>query len=456
MVDTVPMPQAPQQDRWLSAVLLAVSAVALGHALQISNGNQHPDALFWLTVSGLCCLGGVVLPTRAPVERVGAWAVIGLLGAGLAFQFSELLVAPPGMYIHYGPGWHVTFYRGLVIAAVLAGGFVPDSRWLKHVQVPVLLVTHLVLGFWLIKASPAPFIDVYVFQRDSSAALLHGSNPYAITFPDIYGNSVFYGPGLSVNGRLTFGFPYPPLSLLLAVVGHVFGGDHRYSQLFAMAGAAALMAYARPGRLGALAAAVYLFTPRVFFVLEQAWTEPYIVLLLAAVVFCACRRPRALPYVFGLFIAVKQYLVLAVPLSLLLLPRPWSVRATWDFLWRAGAVALAVSLPLIVINVPAFFHSAVELQFHQPFRPDALSYLVKMAQEGEPPPTGSGSLLAAFLLGALALWRAPRTPSGFAAAVALVFIGFFAFNKQAFCNYYFFVVGALCVAIAATAKPSEA
>jgi hypothetical protein len=32
-------------------------------------------------------------------------------------------------------------------------------------------------------------------------------------------------------------------------------------------------------------------------------------------------------------------------------------------------------------------------------------------------------------------------------AVAFVFFAFFAFNKQAFCNYYSFVVGALCVAL---------
>jgi hypothetical protein len=50
---------------------------------------------------------------------------------------------------------------------------------------------------------------------------------------------------------------------------------------------------------------------------------------------------------------------------------------------------------------------------------------------------------------ALAAWKAPRTPAGFASAVGLVFLAFFAFNKQAFCNYYFFTIGAFCCAIAA-------
>jgi hypothetical protein len=50
---------------------------------------------------------------------------------------------------------------------------------------------------------------------------------------------------------------------------------------------------------------------------------------------------------------------------------------------------------------------------------------------------------------AMALWRAPRTPAGFAAAVAVTFTVFFAFSKQAFGNYYFFVIGALACALAA-------
>ena len=40
-------------------------------------------------------------------------------------------------------------------------------------------------------------------------------------------------------------------------------------------------------------------------------------------------------------------------------------------------------------------------------------------------------------------------------AIAVTFFGFFAFNKQAFANYYFFVVGALYATVAAW-RPPEA
>jgi len=56
----------------------------------------------------------------------------------------------------------------------------------------------------------------------------------------------------------------------------------------------------------------------------------------------------------------------------------------------------------------------------------------------------------------LGLIRAPRSPAGFAAATAFTFILFFAFAKQAFCNYYFLVIGMLCAALAASDRRASA
>jgi hypothetical protein len=51
--------------------------------------------------------------------------------------------------------------------------------------------------------------------------------------------------------------------------------------------------------------------------------------------------------------------------------------------------------------------------------------------------------------------KLPRTPATFALTVAFTFLVFFAFNKQAFCNYYHFVIGALCCAIGAASEDSR-
>jgi hypothetical protein len=48
----------------------------------------------------------------------------------------------------------------------------------------------------------------------------------------------------------------------------------------------------------------------------------------------------------------------------------------------------------------------------------------------------------------VALWKRQVSSAGFATAVALVYVTFFALSKQAFVNYYIFVFGALAIALA--------
>jgi hypothetical protein len=111
----------------------------------------------------------------------------------------------------------------------------------------------------------------------------------------------------------------------------------------------------------------------------------------------------------------------------------------------------------LVLNPEAFWWSVVKLQFQQPFRMESLSYLPWWVNRGHPqPPLWVPFALTSVAI-ALAVWRAPRTPAGFAAAVGFVYCTFFAFNKQAFVNYYYFVVGAFCIALAAyrTREPDE-
>src|SRR5260370_687309 len=198
-----------RRDSWTMAALMAISAICLGQAVQVANGNQKPLAIAWLTGAFVCLIAATV------------------------------------------------------------------------------------------------------------DALLAGHNLSAVTMPTLSGASAFYAPGRVPRGRVLVGYPSPPLTLLLSIPGHLYG-DYRYTQLAAMTVAAAFMVYARPGILGGVAAAIFLFTPRVFFVLEQGWTDPLCVTMLAATVFAACRVPKLLPYALGLLLAVKQYLIFAVPIGFLL------------------------------------------------------------------------------------------------------------------------------------------
>jgi hypothetical protein len=338
------------------------------------------------------------------------------------------------------------FATGVALSAILVAGiaFAPQ-RWGRFL-VPLLLVTFVATAIWVLRQA-RPVIDVFTFQQSSSKALLQGRNPWALTFPNPYRHDRFYGPGLVVEGRLQFGYPYPPLPLLLVLPAYVLAHDIRYAHVFAVALAGALVAYARPGRNAAL----FLFTPRVFLLLLLGWTEPLVVLLFALLVFTLVRRPRLAPWALGLFLAVKQYLVFVPFLAGLVAQGRRLVR----LLALAALVVIVAIVPLAAWNLRAFVHSAVTLQLVQPFRRDALSFAAWIART-----TGKELSWLAFVAVVpaliLAARRAPKTAAGFASAVAASYLAFFAFNKQAFANYYYFVIGALCVGAASIAVDATA
>src|SRR4029453_2208588 len=196
----------------------------------------------------------------------------------------------------------------------------------------------------------------------------------------IYPNESFYGPGLVVKGILQFGYPYPPLPLLLTWPA-LYLGDIRYAHLLGLTLGGAAIAFARPGRLAPLAAALLLFSPRVGLLIQMSWTEPFTILFLGATVLCALRAPRLLPLSLGLLLATKQYLVFLLPLVWLLAPER---RRALVLLGQAVGVAVLVTLPLALWKPEAFVRSAITLQFRQPFRDDALSVLVPLARAGMP------------------------------------------------------------------------
>lgn len=456
----------------LFQIPLTIAAVAVGFAIQLQDGEYTPAAISLITVA-IVCAGLAVFVGReacaeseallAPGGRGAARTVAGVLGLGVLLQLTALLVAWPGVDLPRENGAALVPLRSglLVLAALLALGVWVPSRPVRRWLFAGFLAIFFALGAWMVHASPDPHIDVWVFERNAARELLRGHDPYSMTFPDIYhstlpGHQQVYGTGLVVNDRCQFGFPYPPVTLLLTTLGSIVAGDPRYAQAAALAIAGLFLAASGRGRIAVLAAVLLLLTPRGFFVLGRAWTEPFAVMLLAATIFCATRRSRWLPVALGLFLATKQYLVLAVPFTFFLLPPGWTWRDWAWLLIKSAVVAAVITLPFVLWDFHAFWKSTVIVQQIAPFRWDSLSYIVWWGFHGHgdqvklPNYAVLPATVASLAALGFCLWRSPRTPAGFAASLALLSLAFFAFNKQAFCNYYFFVVGALCCAIAAS------
>jgi hypothetical protein len=445
----------PRASNATPATFLALTAVLLGQAIQVSNGNGVPEAWLPLTAACLAAALAALAPPFPFLERLGDRVPAAVLGVGLALQFSQLVTTQPGAYVRPIPGFR-EFFAALAAAAVVSGAALASRPVLGRLHAPVLVALFGIAAAWMLRASYPPSIDVFVFQQQASHALLRGQNPYALTFPNIYGYTTFYGPEVADARTLHFGFPYPPLSLLLALPGALLG-DHRVCQAIACGVAAAACVAIGGGRLPLLAAATLLFTPRMFFVLEEAWTEPFGVALFALVLLGATRKSRLLPIALGLLFAWKQYTLFFLPLAALLVPRPFTWRGYARLVAPAVGLAAAITLPFFLWSPAAFWRSVVWLQSVQPFRREALDFPAWWVGQGHAPFEVIPLVLAVTSVAtALALARRVHGPAAFAAAATFVYAFFFAFNKQSFCNYHWFVVGLAACGIAATAQVNAA
>jgi hypothetical protein len=447
----------------MPAALLALAATLLGHALQINNGFFNDQALLWVLIAILCCAVATlqVLPARAVDAFNSEWVVSSVLIAGIASNLLMLPIALPGMYLDEPlPAQHPAFLVCVAIAALLFIAGATGVRVMRRIWFPLMLATFATLGVWMIAASPKPLVDVMTVYEYAARSLAAGKNPYTMTIPNIYGTPDFYPEGLVIKDRVMLGFPYPPLSLMMGLPGQWLG-DVRYANLAALIGAAALIGYARDSIIALLAATLMLTTPRMLFVLEQAWTEPMTLLMLAATIYVALNARRLLPVMLGLLIASKQYMIVAVPLAWLLTTPTAPLRErVREWSWLVGiaiAVAAAVTVPFMLWSIRGFTHSVILLQFIERIRLDSLSILTWLTYHHvtlTPKRVIAASALGLMGSMVVVLWRANRTTAGFAAAIALTLLCVFVSSKKAFCNYYFFALAVLCAA-AMAAQPDR-
>ncbi len=451
------IPPIQSSAAWQTAWLLAVAATALGSAVQLRDGLYTPRGFIGLSIAVVASFLVYLLPHLPSIERFRERPAAWIFGTGIALNFLQLFAYDhPGSWHAYDDGLlRATpfYYAVLAAAAVIAAGiiFVPDS---SRTLLVALVFVFCGLGAWVIHSVPLPHMDVWVLQMEGLKALRGGHNPFAAVFPDIYHFAELYAPGAMHEGLVHQGFPYPPTVVWMDLPGYLIGGDYRWSNLAAMGLTALLIAFARPNsRLGPLAATLFLFTPRAFFMLESGWTEPVTMLLLAATVFCACRKFWVMPIFLGLFLCSKQYLIWAIPPVILLAGRPLQSRRLIHIIGIAFIAGCIASLPLILWDVRAFLTANFDIADKAGFRSDALSYLALYANTMHRSPSGTTATLIGFSAAALATLlatlRGERSPAGYAAAVAFGHLIFFAFYKFAFCNYYYFLIAAICSAAGA-------
>lgn len=433
--------------------VLLLTGVLLVTVFSGGNGNVAAS-LVALVIAAAATACALVRPGVVPAGERAARAervLVGtLVGAGVALTAARLV---PGIL-------GGTPLPAVAAAGAAVVGLAAAARTRLRVSRGTV-VFGLVLGLWavlavaLLRSSPAN-IDVEVYLREGSRALARGSNPYTISVPNIYPPDVaaqVYGPGMVVDGRVEWGFVYPPLPLLVAFPAYLLG-DVRYGQLVAMVVTAVALWHLAVARIGRTAAVLAVAAVPAVPLLSLAFTEPVSAALLAGGVLALTRRRLVLGAVLlALLLVSKQYFVVVLPLVALL--RPWLTRRS---VIAGLAAAAVVTLPFVLVD-PAAFAEAVTGVQAAPLRPDSVSLLVAAVGAFSWPPPGTYAVLPVVvgLLTALVLARyAPRTPAAFAAAVGLTLLVTILLSKQAFANYYFMASSALLVAAVAWPDPGTA
>jgi len=306
-------------------------------------------------------------------------------------------------------------------------------RWI----LPVLLALHGFLACYFIRTG-TPRIDTISLQRDATAMLLQGRDPFGASHANIYNAAetrMFYGPGQVVNGRVQIGMPYPPVTFLCLLPGYLLG-DVRYGYVTAILLSTIFIFALFPDARGLSLAALVLLAPTTYYVEYHCWTEPLVWMLLCATVYAAVKRPRWLPLALGLFLASKQYNFLALPFIGYLV-QPFSWKAYWKLLVQSLGIALATVLPFAIWNFRGLWHDLIlNVVSAMPARPDALSFAIPFPLYAKIGPL----VLLAFMI-----WAARRgtQPAMFAAAYGMALILFFSASKLAYLNYYFLIALAL-------------
>lgn len=244
----------------------------------------------------------------------------------LSSVFCGLAVLALGFGVQLAQGFFQTKALAAVLGAIVLSAIaiasprismtLPLGARATHWRIYLAIsIAYLLVGFASLHTH-YPSIDVLVYENDSARSLLLGQNPYAsgVTH-QVFGGSpgvIYYGQGIFTDGKVRVGFPYPPLTLFWLLPGYLVG-DVRYSFLLAVFLTSLLIFLLSPDPNGLIAAGLLLFVPETFFVLTMGWTEPLMLVTLAVTIFVACKAPRMLPVALGLFLASKQYSLLAIP-----------------------------------------------------------------------------------------------------------------------------------------------
>jgi Integral membrane protein (PIN domain superfamily) len=425
--------------RWIFYFCLA-SYVLLLCGLSLSAGFYNQNALIFFAISITSLLIAWVLCLRKKVNhRLNGSSLTVPLVASVIYTL--ILYCRPNPF----PEFEAVAWRFSTYAFLLGVGGLFGALWIFRRKPKALrLIFFIILCLWTyggienLQKLPSPQIDVWWISQCAAGRILRGENPYIEKCYQIAEEG--QGPV-----RLIPYFAYPPFAAVFTAPFYLFLKDVRYGNLFATC-LAVLFLFGICDRSGkstlesVLLCTLFLFHPLGFMILQFSWTESCLIWPLYASVFFLLRGfPKIGAVLGGFFLGAKQYLL---PLALVF----YSLIKRKSFLLLSFSAFLALLFPFILVSPNVFYHRLVDGVMQVGIREDALSFSVLVFKKvGSPIPVWIPFLVfTALLLIGIKI----QEPFFLFVNAALAYFLFFALNKMAFVNYYYFVGSLLILALA--------
>lgn len=436
-----------------AALLWAYAFLALGMFKRY--GTYAPIALVFLLASFACTTAALAWARREkggaqPLPSRAAFAIVLALLLLVAWRkpaaFFTASAAPLLDAAHHV--WLVVLAILIPIAHISP---VRKNASFRRGVFLVAAVVALAFRIWLPLAvsSSSLRVDTFTSNQESARNLLEGKNPYHTPLSDVEEGARHFGYTLRA-------YTYLPANLYFYTAAYWATGDVRYANVFAEAAVLLILwlIAKRHWEEGAaeLICLLFLYHPSSLFIIEQCFTEPLILLLMALFLLLRLWGRDSLACVaYGCLLSLKQYLLFFF-LQWFLIERRWRLVLLGML---AGALSAA---PFLIADCASFLREGLLYGLHIPFRADSLTIFGFLRQTLGvlPPPAWS------FLVGALftaATWIAVQPLAKLRAylfAVAITTFGTFLFGSRAFGNYYYLVSGLLLFLIAIEGRSAEA
>lgn len=425
-----------------SLFALVLLLAEFGETLWRTKGHYHARRMSYLLIVTLFFIGAQFYKHKIKSKKLPPNLLFKkIISLVIAYWCYKNFLDPKIIYLHHLWVKEIIRYSSLAIALFFIyfsySSTQGKNNLLSKAIIPLFLFLF-IFRLLCLYGSPEPIIDVFTSNSDAIKYLLEGINPYTQEYRDIYAGRYDYKPGL-VYWPGIFLWQAPSFFLfkdvraffILAEIFILFG-FHRILKQFNI-----------NQEVIFLLLLSWSFFPIQNFILEQSWIDPALIATtLWVFIFIQEKRWAMASIAIGIMVATKQYAIIT---ALLLVPYLWKqlkFKKLFFFVILSVFSASVIILPFFIGASEQFINMTIKVPSLQAFRPDSYS-LIAILWNNYPqinflPLTWIIPLLSLVTFFIYSCFK----PSMKGTIYSLFWCYYltFLFGKQAFCNYYFFLM----------------